>query len=100
MTRRAARSRLNIAPSKLCDDERDFILLSKGHAVHALYGVLAELGYSFASVEINERDENADAQTKGPLGMCCAAIAVLDVRNIAHVCSQCDGVTRFAEKRA
>jgi len=36
---------LNVAPSLLDDDNRDFILLSKGHAVPALYGVLAELGY-------------------------------------------------------
>jgi transketolase len=36
---------LNIAPSMLRDDERDFILLSKGHAVPALYGLLAELDY-------------------------------------------------------
>ncbi len=36
---------LNLAPSRLDDENRDFVLLSKGHAVPALYGVLAELGY-------------------------------------------------------
>ena len=36
---------LRLAPSTLSDPDRDYLLLSKGHDVPALYGVLAELGY-------------------------------------------------------
>ncbi len=36
---------LRITPHTLDDPERDYLLLSKGHDVPALYGVLAELGY-------------------------------------------------------
>ena len=36
---------LDIAPSRLQDPARDYLLLSKGHDVPALYGTLAELGY-------------------------------------------------------
>lgn len=36
---------LSIAPDRLEDPDRDYLLLSKGHDVPALYGVLAELGY-------------------------------------------------------
>jgi transketolase len=36
---------LSIAPDRLNDPDRDYLLLSKGHDVPALYGVLAELGY-------------------------------------------------------
>ena len=36
---------LKLAPDQLSDPNRDFVLLSKGHAVPALYGTLAELGY-------------------------------------------------------
>lgn len=36
---------LDIAPDRLEDPDRDYLLLSKGHDVPALYGVLAELGY-------------------------------------------------------
>ncbi len=36
---------LNISPTHIQDPGRDFLLLSKGHDVPALYGVLAELGY-------------------------------------------------------
>ena len=38
---RAARD----APTTLADPERDYLLLSKGHDVPALYGTLAERGY-------------------------------------------------------
>jgi transketolase len=36
---------LNINPGNLDDPERDYLLLSKGHDVPALYGTLAELGF-------------------------------------------------------
>lgn len=36
---------LNICPDKLHDPGRDYLLLSKGHDVPALYGLFAELGY-------------------------------------------------------
>ncbi len=36
---------LDIAPDRLDDPARDYLLLSKGHDVLALYGTLAELGY-------------------------------------------------------
>jgi transketolase len=36
---------LRISPATLADPARDYLLLSKGHDVPALYGVLAELGY-------------------------------------------------------
>jgi len=36
---------LSIAPSRLADPSRDYLFLSKGHDVPALYGTLAELGY-------------------------------------------------------
>lgn len=36
---------LNVAPDRLDDPNRDYLLLSKGHDVPALYGTLAELGY-------------------------------------------------------
>jgi transketolase len=36
---------LRISPAALADPERDYLLLSKGHDVPALYGTLAELGY-------------------------------------------------------
>jgi transketolase len=36
---------LRLAPDRLADPTRDYLLLSKGHDVPALYGVLAELGY-------------------------------------------------------
>jgi transketolase len=36
---------LRVAPGRLDDPDRDYLLLSKGHDVPALYGVLAELGY-------------------------------------------------------
>jgi transketolase len=36
---------LRLSPERLEDPERDYLLLSKGHAVPALYGVLAALGY-------------------------------------------------------
>jgi transketolase len=35
---------LNISRETLCDDNRDYLFLSKGHAVPALYAVLAETG--------------------------------------------------------
>jgi transketolase len=35
---------LNITPNNLHDPERDYLFLSKGHDVPALYGTLAELG--------------------------------------------------------
>src|SRR5262249_55255589 len=36
---------LRVSPERLRDPERDYLLLSKGHDVPALYGTLAELGY-------------------------------------------------------
>lgn len=36
---------LNVTPSNLTDPERDYLFLSKGHDVPALYGTLAELGF-------------------------------------------------------
>src|SRR5262249_298296 len=36
---------LRISPRHLEDVDRDYLFLSKGHDVPALYGVLAELGY-------------------------------------------------------
>ena len=36
---------LSVSPDRLDDPNRDYLLLSKGHDVPALYGTLAELGY-------------------------------------------------------
>ena len=36
---------LDVAPDRLDDPQRDYLLLSKGHDVPALYATLAELGY-------------------------------------------------------
>jgi transketolase len=36
---------LRVSPARLDDPERDYLLLSKGHDVPALYGTLAELGF-------------------------------------------------------
>src|SRR5262249_3291195 len=36
---------LRISPQTVNDPDRDYLLLSKGHDVPALYGTLAELGY-------------------------------------------------------
>ncbi len=36
---------LSLAPDRLRDPSRDYLFLSKGHDVPALYGTLAELGY-------------------------------------------------------
>lgn len=36
---------LNVSPERSKDPNRDYLLLSKGHDVPALYGTLAELGY-------------------------------------------------------
>jgi transketolase len=36
---------LSISPDRVSDPSRDYLLLSKGHDVPALYGTLAELGY-------------------------------------------------------
>lgn len=36
---------LDIAPDRVDDPKRDYLLLSKGHDVPALYGTLVELGY-------------------------------------------------------
>jgi transketolase len=36
---------LRVSPERLRDPERDYLLLSKGHDVPALYGTLAELGF-------------------------------------------------------
>ena len=36
---------LSVSPSRLRDPSRDYLFLSKGHDVPALYGTLAELGY-------------------------------------------------------
>ena len=40
---------LDVSPATVADERRDYLLLSKGHDVPALYGVLAESG--FFSVE-------------------------------------------------
>jgi transketolase len=39
------KSVLNISPETVQDENRDYLLLSKGHDVPALYGTLAELGF-------------------------------------------------------
>ncbi len=36
---------LNVSPERMGDPNRDYLLLSKGHDVPALYGTLAELGF-------------------------------------------------------
>jgi transketolase len=36
---------LRVGPGRLSDPDRDYLLLSKGHDVPALYGTLAELGF-------------------------------------------------------
>ena len=36
---------LNVGPDRLDDPDRDYLMLSKGHDVPALYGTLAELGF-------------------------------------------------------
>lgn len=36
---------LNVTPGTITDPERDYLFLSKGHDVPALYGTLAELGF-------------------------------------------------------
>lgn len=36
---------LRVSPDRLADPRRDYLLLSKGHDVPALYGVLAEFGF-------------------------------------------------------
>ena len=36
---------VDLAPDRLDDEDRDYVLLSKGHDVPALYGTLVELGY-------------------------------------------------------
>lgn len=36
---------LDVTPNRLDDPDRDYLLLSKGHDVPALYGTLAELGF-------------------------------------------------------
>ncbi len=36
---------LNVAPGRVNDPDRDYLFLSKGHDVPALYGTLAELGF-------------------------------------------------------
>jgi transketolase len=39
------RSVLRVSPSTIASPDRDYLFLSKGHAVPALYGTLAELGF-------------------------------------------------------
>jgi transketolase len=36
---------LDVAPDRVCDPARDYLFLSKGHDVPALYGTLAEAGF-------------------------------------------------------
>jgi transketolase len=36
---------VRLSPDRLADPDRDYVFLSKGHDVPALYGLLAELGY-------------------------------------------------------
>lgn len=50
---------LDVAPDRLQDPSRDYLLLSKGHDVPALYGVLAELGY-FAKERLARHLTHAD----------------------------------------
>lgn len=51
---------LRMSPARLADPDRDVLLLSKGHDVPALYGVLAELGYLPASRLANHLDCDDD----------------------------------------
>ena len=51
---------LSIAPDRLSDPERDYLLLSKGHDVPALYGTLAEMGY-FDSTRLASHLKTHDA---------------------------------------
>ncbi|HKQ70926.1 MAG TPA: 1-deoxy-D-xylulose-5-phosphate synthase N-terminal domain-containing protein [Polyangiaceae bacterium] len=39
------RCELSVSPDRLTDPDRDYLFLSKGHDVPALYGTLAELGF-------------------------------------------------------
>ncbi len=50
---------LRCAPTRTSDPDRDYLLLSKGHDVPALYGVLAELGY-FAKERLARHLTHAD----------------------------------------
>ena len=51
---------LRMSPARVQDPSRDYLLLSKGHDVPALYGVLAELGYlepSRLDLHLDPRDD-------------------------------------------
>lgn len=50
---------LDIAPDRLDDANRDYLLLSKGHDVPALYGTLAELGY-FDAARLDAHTSTSD----------------------------------------
>lgn len=43
---------MNLSPENICDPDRDRFILSKGHAVEALYSVLAEKGF-FPKEDLN-----------------------------------------------
>ena len=51
---------LNMSPERVKDPNRDYLLLSKGHDVPALYGTLAELGYLEKSRLANHLKTNDD----------------------------------------
>jgi len=53
---------MNHNPKKPCDPNRDRFILSKGHAVPALYAVLAESGYFSTSTLKNLREINCKLQ--------------------------------------
>jgi transketolase len=55
-------SHMNHNPKKPCDPNRDRFILSKGHAVPALYAVLAESGYFSTSELKNLREINCKLQ--------------------------------------
>lgn len=51
---------LRVGPERLRDPERDYLLLSKGHDVPALYGTLAELGF-FPTDRLSRHLETSDS---------------------------------------
>ncbi len=51
---------LRVSPARLRDPERDYLLLSKGHDVPALYGTLAERGF-FPSDRLSRHLDTSDS---------------------------------------
>jgi len=49
---------LNISPGNITNNDRDYLFLSKGHDVPALYGTLAELGFIDVDCLQNHLDAN------------------------------------------